>query len=217
MLALASTVYWREKWSDEFSVKATKADIFHAPTGDVECDFMYRQLDQNYYWADKFGATFKTLKNGDRMWFILPDEGVSVDEVLADGQLTEFLAAEEKWENSKRVVIYFHLPKFDISSDLDLRGGLTELGITDLFTSGEADFTPLSDDLPFAYVGEVSHAARVAVDEEGVTAAAYTEMPAPGAAPPPDEEIEFKLDRPFIFAITGHDGLPLFVGVVNQP
>ncbi|MBQ1208749.1 MAG: hypothetical protein IIX65_09480 [Lachnospiraceae bacterium] len=217
VLALASTVYLREKWSDEFSEKATKTDIFHAPTGDVECDFMYRQLDQNYYWADKFGGTFKTLKNGDCMWFILPDEGVSVDEVLGDSQLTEFLAAEEKWENSKRVVIYFHLPKFDISSDLDLKEGLTELGITELFISGKADFTPLSDDLPFAYVGEVSHAARVAVDEEGVTAAAYTEMPAPGAAPPPDEEIEFKLDRPFIFAITGHDGLPLFVGVVNQP
>lgn len=217
VLALASTVYLREKWSDEFSERSTKKDIFHAPTGDVECDFMYRELDQNYYWADKFGATYKTLKNGDCMWFILPDEGVSVDEVLADSELTQFLAAEEKWENGKRVVIYFHLPKFDISSDLDLKEALEELGITNLFTSGEADFSPISDELPFAYVGEVSHAARVAVDEEGVTAAAYTEMPAPGAAPPPDDEIEFKLDRPFIFAITGHDGLPLFVGVVNQP
>ena len=34
---------------------------------------------------------------------------------------------------------------------------------------------------------------------------------------PPDEEIDFILDKPFLFAITGYDGLPLFVGVVNQP
>ena len=38
-----------------------------------------------------------------------------------------------------------------------------------------------------------------------------------GAAAPPKDEMDFVLDRPFLFAITGTDGLPLFVGVVNQP
>ena len=38
-----------------------------------------------------------------------------------------------------------------------------------------------------------------------------------GAAVPPEEEIDFVLDRPFVFVITGEDGLPLFIGVVNQP
>ena len=33
----------------------------------------------------------------------------------------------------------------------------------------------------------------------------------------PEEEVDFVLDRPFLFAITGVDRLPLFVGVVNQP
>ena len=32
-----------------------------------------------------------------------------------------------------------------------------------------------------------------------------------------EQEIDFILDRPFLFAITSQDGLPLFVGVVNQP
>lgn len=35
--------------------------------------------------------------------------------------------------------------------------------------------------------------------------------------PPPDESVDFTLDRPFLFAITGDMDLPLFVGVVNQP
>ena len=30
------------------------------------------------------------------------------------------------------------------------------------------------------------------------------------------EIVEFKLDEPFLFAITGADGLPLFAGIVNQ-
>lgn len=53
--------------------------------------------------------------------------------------------------------------------------------------------------------------------KRGVTAAAYTVMMMAGAAAPPEEEMDFVLDRPFLFAITGADGLPLFKGVVNRP
>lgn len=58
---------------------------------------------------------------------------------------------------------------------------------------------------------------RVMIDEEGCTAVAYTVMAAVGAGMPPDEEIDFTLDRPFLFVITGDGELPLFVGIVNQP
>lgn len=49
-------------------------------------------------------------------------------------------------------------------------------------------------------------------------AAAYTvfSLSATSAGEMP-EELDFVLDRPFLFAITSDDGLPLFVGVVNQP
>ena len=58
---------------------------------------------------------------------------------------------------------------------------------------------------------------RVAVDEEGVTAAAYTVMAMSGSGMPPEDEMDFTVDRPFLFAITSDDGLPLFVGSVYQP
>ena len=57
----------------------------------------------------------------------------------------------------------------------------------------------------------------VAIDEEGVTAASYIELPAAGAAMPPEEIIDFILDRPFLFVITNRYDLPLFAGVVNEP
>lgn len=217
VLALATTVYFQEKWNDEFLESRTETDIFHSPSGEVECEFMYQAPDQSYYWAEKFGAAFKSLDNGDTMWFILPDEGVTVDDVLADSELTDFLTAERKWENNKRVIIHLYVPKFDVTSNLDLTEGLMELGVTDIFMPGQADFSPLLPEQIGGYFSKVDHAVRVAVDEEGVTAAAYTMMQEAGAAEPPNEEIEFKLDRPFIFAITGRDGLPMFVGVVNQP
>ena len=59
---------------------------------------------------------------------------------------------------------------------------------------------------------------RVAIDEDGVTAVAYTLIVTKnGAAPPPDDEVDFVVDRPFLFLITGADDVPLFAGVVNQP
>lgn len=56
------------------------------------------------------------------------------------------------------------------------------------------------------------------IDEDGCEAAAYTVLaPEATAMMGPEEEIDFTLDKPFVFAITGIDGLPLFVGLVNQP
>jgi serine protease inhibitor len=56
----------------------------------------------------------------------------------------------------------------------------------------------------------------VQIDEEGVKAAAYIEFPGPTSPMPPEEIIDFILDRPFIFAITT-DNIPLFMGTVNNP
>ena len=38
-----------------------------------------------------------------------------------------------------------------------------------------------------------------------------------GAALPPDEVIDFTLDRPFIFVIESDCGSPLFMGVISNP
>ena len=75
----------------------------------------------------------------------------------------------------------------------------------------------MTTDTDDIYLSAAQHAARVKIDEEGCTAAAYTVMMAAGTAMPPDDEVDFVLDRPFIFAITGADGLPMFVGIVNNP
>ena len=64
----------------------------------------------------------------------------------------------------------------------------------------------------------VNQAARVIIDEQGVKAASYLEFPGAGAAMPPEEIIDFILDRPFVFVIADtQTGIPLFTGVVNEP
>lgn len=215
IMALATTIYFRAKWSDEFSENRTDTGTFHGFAGDTQCEFMHRSRSNNYYWAENFGAVSERLESGGRMWFLLPDEGVSPEELLQSGA-AEFLLRGTDQENKKFLTVNLALPKFDVSSQLDLQTGLKNLGVTEVFDPLVSDFSPLTDHPEGLFVSQVQHDARVAIDEEGVTAAAYTVIPAAGAAMPPEEEVDFVLDRPFLFAITGADNMPLFVGIVNQ-
>lgn len=220
IMALATTIYFRAKWASEFSENATSEGLFYTLSADGEaitCDFMHQSGTRNYYWSDKFSAVAQRLEGSGNMWFILPDEDVSVDELLSDSKTMDFILADGDWENSKFLTVNLSLPKFDVVSDTDLVPELKELGITDVFDADISDFTPMTTDTDEIFLSKAQHAARVTIDEEGVIAAAYTVMMAAGSAMPPDEEIDFTVDRPFIFAITGADGLPLFVGVVNNP
>ena len=104
-----------------------------------------------------------------------------------------------------------------MASDLNLRESLQGLGITDVFDVEKADFSPLTQDDQPAYLSQVKHAARVTIDEDGCTAAAFTVAAVAGMSAPPVDEVDFVLDRPFLFVLTGADGSPLFVGIVRQP
>ena len=220
ILALASTVYFKAKWGYEFSEGKTAPQTFHAPGGDIETDFMNQRDEQQYYWGDKFAAVSQGFQEGGSMWFLLPDEGVTLEELLEDAEAMDFLFAADKfqWENKKYLFVNKSIPKFDVSSQFDLGAGLQALGVTGIFDPEQSDFSSMTTDVDVPIVlSQASHAARVVIDEEGCTATAFTVMPGAGAAMPPDDEVDFVLDRPFLFCITGDGGLPLFVGIVRNP
>ena len=217
VLLLATTIYYSAQWTDEFYEELNYTDVFHAPSGDVDAEYMYTGRFMDYYSGEGWGAVRLPLRGGNGMWFILPDEGVSVDALLEDEDVTRLMSAGEA-DGGEYARVYFSVPKFDIASQLDLTEGLMELGVTDVFDPDVSDFTPMTTDTDGVFVSEATHAARVKMDEEGVEAAAFTVLEPGDTAPmPPEREIYFTLDRPFLFAISSQDGLPLFAGVVNRP
>lgn len=123
-------------------------------------------------------------------------------------------AASEGWENKKYMKVNLSVPKFDIQAKQNLRSGFENMGITDLFQYGTADFSEAFEGPVF--MTAANQAVRVEIDEQGVKAAAYIELPGAGAAQPPEEIIDFVLDRPFLFIISD-SGIPLFTGTVNEP
>lgn len=225
VMLLYSAVYYQAKWSDsvEFNRAMNTEGAFHAPNGDIECTYMNKKLMQTfYYWAEDFGAVSLSLKDGSRMWIMLPDEDKTTDDVLSSTEFSSLLF-EDDYENCKYMLVNLSLPKFDIRASGNLKEDLQAMGVIDVFSPETADFSGTlyghrdfgSDFAP--YFSAVNQATRVAIDEKGVTAASYIELPMAGAAQPPEEIIDFIVDRPFVFVVTNRYDVPLFAGVVNEP
>lgn len=220
VLALCSTVYFSAKWQDTFQESNNDRKTFHAPGSDIQSEFMNDTMDSGtYYTGEGYGAISLPFEDGGRMWLILPDEGKTVDNLLASGEYLDMAGRAQDWENRRtNLMIHYSVPKFDVSSKTNLKDGLQALGVTDVFDETKSDFSPLTRDADHLYVSTAEHAARVLIDEEGCTAAAFTVIAVDETgALVPEDEIEFILDRPFLFVVTSDAGQPLFTGVVNQP
>ncbi|MBR3765440.1 MAG: hypothetical protein IKK57_12930 [Clostridia bacterium] len=217
VMAIASTVAFKARWSSEFYEGDNMVDVFHAPDGDVECTYMRKSTRTMLYYADSWQAISLPYDQEGRMMLILPDEGVSVDALLTGSACLNWITGQAT-PDARELQVNLSLPRFDVTSQLELSDGLQSMGLTEVFDASRADFSPLTDELMPISLSQVRHDARVVIDEEGTEAAAYTVMMLAGAAIPTQvEEIDFVLDRPFLFVITGAGELPLFIGVVNHP
>lgn len=150
------------------------------------------------------------------MWLILPDEGVSTSSLFNDREAMGFITGKtQKTLNAKDYSAYMwlFLPKFDITSRVDMRDNMESLGVTDVFNTKKADFSFLTSSK--IIVSDLVQSARISIDESGCEAASASTGTIPDAST--SQTFGFTLDRPFIFVVTSDSGLPLFVGTVNRP
>ena len=222
VFTLASTVYFQGKWLDEFNPENTQSKTFTTSDGQkVECDFMCREKEAFYYWGKNYGAMKMSFDGtaSSKMWVFLPDEGVTTDELINSGEINKLIEDTRfDYPDAKNLIVNFQIPKFDTAYTTDLKEGLSKLGVTDVFDGSSADFSSMLPDAPEGTaLSKAQHSVRVAIDEEGCTASAFTAMAICGAAMPPDERMDFVLDRPFVFVIQSDANDTLFAGVINNP
>lgn len=219
MLTLASTVNFSGKWKAEFSEEKTKTDTFHSPSGDFDCDFMNAERCTDYYWGEKFSSVSLDMGYSSSMKLILPDEGISPEELFSDEEAVAFMAAPSgyDYQNRKFTDVSLSVPKFDVSFSIDLEDGLRKMGVTEIFDSTKGDFSPLTENAQEVYVSQAVQNSRVTVDEKGCKATTMTVIMVDAGAVRPVDHVDFVLDRPFVFEIMSDSGYPLFVGIVNNP
>ena len=170
--------------------------------------------DINYYTGKGFSAINKGFSDGGVMWFILPDKGSSPENLISDGSAIDLALNRGETAEAHYAHVNLSMPKFDTFSDIDLKKQLVKLGVTDIMNEKISDFSPMSD-YDGLFISSAVHSVRIIVDEDGCTASAQTVIQT-GAASMPMETVDFTLDRPFIYIITNRDGLPLFMGTLNN-
>lgn len=213
IMSIINTIYFKDEWIGRFDENNTKPDIFYlSDGGEVKGEFMNCTYDvHGYVKGDGFTSSSLRLKNFGSMMFILPDEGMSVDDLISTPEKTASLFKDKGSESGK---VIFQIPKFSFGSSSDLKDTLKSMGIKSAFQP-EADFLGITE--ASAYISNIKQQTHIAIDEKGVEAAAFTEIIYCGSAPPNENVAEMILDRPFIFAIKADEGTILFIGVVNNP
>lgn len=217
VMVLISTIYYQDSWKDKFDPNQNTKDVFKSPSGDQNVEFMNSKVETMGYEGNNFIAADLDYGTNAAMMFIKPKEGNTLQDVMKSEDFNKLLENSSQYENSNKYDVNFKVPKFDITSDLDMIETMKNLGVTDVFDPAKSDLSRLMENDNNMFVDQFQHSARVKIDEEGTEAAAYTAIAIEEMAYLEEpEEIDMKLDEPFIFAIRNKDGAVTFVGVVNS-
>ena len=214
VMVILNTVYFKAPWEEQFSDDEVETATFHAVSGDHDAEFLVRTDSYaTYLQGDNYLRASLPFADGSRITFVLPDEGVTCEELIATPESTAALFCEC---DTTAAEITYHIPKFSFDTERSLTSDLQALGIESAFRA-DADFSNMTS--ATVNVSDVVQGTHIALDEEGVEASAYTEAVMTMTAEPPTEgeKLDFNLDRPFIFLITSKQGVPLFIGVCGDP
>jgi len=216
-LILTNAVYFKASWQNPFKTLQTMNKPFTLLDSSTVMVPMMTQTE--YFSYGKFG-TFQTVVlpyvgGKTSMVILVPDKGsFSAFDASLDANLFSQIGSSPTLTSQK---VQLTMPRFTVEWFRDYVALLKQMGMTDAFDPGTADFSGI-DGTQNLYIDKVFQKAWAAVDEAGTEAAAATYIAMPFSMPPPSQPVVLDIDRPFIFAIqdTGTKAI-LFMGRVLSP
>lgn len=161
--------------------------------------------------------------NGYKIKFLLPDEGVSIDDVFTAENLSAVNSVKDyDAVDDEAMKIYYTrclFPEYEASFDEDVQDALAGMGIEKLFSVEDCDLSSLVDRDQVVYCKGAQHTTKLSVDRIGIEGAAVTVIQgATNAGPPPYEKVylDFVVDRSFGFVLTDMQNVTLFSGIVKH-
>lgn len=214
VMFLMNALYFKGTWTYQFDPGQTASVPFYLKNGSVVNVDMMRSLFTGIKIVYDTSAIVIELPYGRQnfsMVIILPDN--SLQEYLPGFDNTDwsnFTAGLDAITEPGEAEII--LPKFKFDYEKYLNDQLKSLGMLDAFDCYLADLSGISDaDICVDFVKQNTY---VDVNEEGTEAAAVTTIGIKEVSMPP----EFKVDKPFIFAIRERmTNTLLFIGKVEDP
>jgi serpin B len=201
---LTNATYFTGRWRTPFDPALTRPGPFTSPDGRrTDVPMMTRSGRFAHQSTADFQAVDLDYAGGDLgMVVVLPREGSAP--ALPPGR-----AWPTRFEPAP---LTLSLPRFSVTSELDLVPPLAALGLAGIFRPG-ADFSRMG--AAGSFVSAFRHTARMDVGEEGTEAAAGTAVVLGRSRLPSRTMV---VDRPFAVAVVHRrSGLVLFLGRVTRP
>lgn len=217
--ALCFDALWAQQEADDACFDGT----FRGKNGNSTVRFMNASAE-GYLEGEHEVGIIKKYKGGDFAFVaLMPKEG-DIDSYLntLDGERFVELFDHRRYSTgNKTVTVSAKIPHFSTDASFEISSALKELGLTDAFEVGRADFSSLGmmDGEENIYISKVLHKTHLELDNSGTRAAAVTAiiLDAESAEPIETEYYRVELDKPFVYAIVDTaTGLPAFLGVCNN-
>ena len=219
VMYIVNALSFDARWSSVYNKDQVRDGVFTKSDGTEQTVKFLHDTGYYPYLEDGSAVGFIKSYEGGRYAFaaILPNEDITLEEYvegLTAEVLYEMLTGCEHYETVTA------LPKFSYDYDIELSTPLKQLGMSDAFSDGNADFSRMGT-YPGGniYISRVLHKTFIAVDELGTKAGAATvvEMSGESASVEPVEVKHVILDRPFLYMIIDCEtNIPLFMGTVTS-
>lgn len=196
-----NAIYFNADWTEKFDPNDTRSSSFTRQDGSiVTLPLMHRKAVAQCCESELCSMLRIPFGSGGySMYVMLPAEGKTTSELTHDmtGQaLTEHLNGIDVTPNEVDIL----MPKFEITSDIDLIDILKPMGIQSAFTA-RADFSNMSD--ASLFVTKMRQVAKIEVNEDGAKASAVTvsTFGESSIGPITYQKAEFHANRPFLYFI----------------
>lgn len=210
-LVLTNAIYFSAAWEEPFKASETSDRPFWiGGDAQVVVPTMHQNTKRGYGAGAGYKAGELSYDGGQlSMVVIVPDNLAAFEASLDAQKLKDVLGSLSEH------MLDLTLPKFRFEAPLGLKDILIEMGMTDAFTPGAADFSGI-DGTRNLVITDVLHKGFVAVDEKGTEAAAATAVIVGETSLP--QPATLLVDRPFLFVIRDKPtGAILFIGRVVDP
>lgn len=214
VMALINAVCFDAEWAVIYEDVDIHDGVFTREDGlQDSAELMYSQ-ESLFLEGELCTGVRKPYRNGCSFVALLPNEGVSVDELLQSLTGEELLRIlDTPLDIDVRTV----LPKLKLDYSVSLKDVLAGMGMPSAFNPNTADFSGIGSmsDGSGLVISDVLHKTHIEVDERGTKAGAVTAVMVDTATavmePKPYREVV--LDRPFLYLIIDDTAeLPLFIG-----